>query len=144
MSRSYSEPAEFYLAPSRGLLFFLDALHAIALLIVTFLKIAIFWKIALFLVIVWYWHINKISHALKHPDSVIRLWQETEQRFGFETKRGHQTRGYLCSESYKCPWFIIIILKLLNRKKIFIVPRDALSFFEYRVLCQRILNNNSR
>lgn len=143
MTRPYTEKAEFLLYPSQGIANFLDIIHFISLLILATLSISFILKLLIIPFIYFHWKMNRCLHALRtHPQSVIRIWQETERRFGFETNALHRARGHLMGDSFKCPWFIIMVLRLNHRSKICIIPRDALPLFEYRMLCQRLLHTD--
>jgi len=133
------ERIEFSLGTSRFLGIFLGFLYISTLLVFFTLPIAYFLKIlgSVFLgwrfSRIWALHVKRTA-----KNSVIAIWQDSQGRWGYKTRYGHCVKGRLKGDSFKCHWIIVLRLRLKTRTQNIIIPADALTTFQYRILCTRL------
>jgi hypothetical protein len=79
------------------------------------------------------------THLLRcTPHSVVKLWQETNGRFGCQFKLGQSAYGEVKGESFKSFACVVLRLKLSNRVLTLFISRDSVSTPLYRILCSRL------
>lgn len=158
------QKAEFLITPSKTVVYFLHSVYILAILIVATLSITLLWKIVGCLFLSWCWNKDCLIY---HPCQPITISHEQNIRFDIETQQGVQMVGLLKGDSFKCPWFIILRLKIVGpmgrkisiqsptlkqcayskkqfnqftRTSTIFIARDSLTHLEYRVLCARLLS----
>jgi hypothetical protein len=75
----------------------------------------------------------------KNPNSIVRLWQNCEGKWGCETRSGRLIYTELLGDSFISS--LLIVLRLKSKTKVMnaAVGRDSLSPEDYRTLIKRIL-----
>lgn len=91
-----------------------------------------------------YYHFRKTSDriiARIHKNSVIRIGQNTSQEWWLQTRDGSLAKAQLKNDSFKSQWIFILRFRLKCRSLSVIIPVDAVSSSEFRLL-SGILNHN--
>lgn len=81
-----------------------------------------------------------LSHYVlyRSDSSVIKLWQTSRGQWGFEQRNGYCAVGQLRNTTYCSPWFSVVQVQTLSRTIGILIPADALTLREYRLLSTRI------
>jgi len=133
------EKVEFTLGFSRSFTVFLWALYLGAIAIIFWLPIPYFLKIVgptlLFLYCrqIWNLHGRRVSKK-----AVVRIWQDSKGRWGYQTKNGHSAVGRLKNNSFKSIWLLLLNFHFRRRSSFVVIPRDALNSMAYRILSIRL------
>lgn len=135
----YIEPFEWELGFSKHLLIVILLTHFGAFCITALLVPNLILKILFMAAIIG--HTRKIirAHVFRSTArSIVKLWQESNGRFGCQFKIGQSAYGDLQGDSFKSFFCVIVRLKLSQRSVTLIVPRDCVSTPVYRILCSRL------
>ncbi len=135
----YLERFEWELGFSRYLLIVTVLTHSGAFCIAAWVLPKLILKVLFMAIIIG--HASKIirTHVFRStPQSVVKLWQESNGRIGCQFKKGQSAYGHLQGDSFKSLFCVIVRLKSSQRVLTLIIPRDSVSPPIYRVLCSRI------
>jgi hypothetical protein len=78
-------------------------------------------------------HLRRVDKA-----AIVRIWQDMQGRWGYQTRSGRVALGELKGDSFKTPFCIILRLRFKTHHRSICIPRDALSTEEYRILSTRL------
>ena len=133
------ERVEFVLGRSRSLELFFTIIHLGAGLVLVYVPTPIIVKIlGLTLIYISYRQILNLHLKRLAKQAIIRIWQDPKGRWGCQSRAGHSAIGELKNDTYKSRWFIILRLRFRTRTQNILIPKDALSSSEYRVLYARL------
>lgn len=139
------QPIEFYLNPSKKTRYFFHLVSIFAFLYVISWPHHFVWKSLLIAVIFYEWQKNVKNYGKKPGKTMVfRIWQDSQNRWGYENNLGLGGIGLLKGDSFKSSFFIILRIKTKTKIQTIFIPRDCLSEMEYRVLCSRISNGIKR
>ena len=129
----------FSLQPSKRLFGFLLLCYACACSVILTLPINYIVKALLSLVMVVDAYRVLYQYVLYRSESaVIKLWQTSRGQWGFEQRNGYRAVGQLRDSTYCSPWFSVVQVQTLSRSIGIVIPADALTLREYRLLSTRI------
>jgi len=133
------ERVEFSLGFSKILTIFLLGFCLATLLIISYLPIPVFLRIAgVALLIIYGWVLLNLHISRKAKRSVIKIWQDPKGRWGCQTVQGHRAVGVLAGESFISAWVLVLHFRFKTRIQNVIIPVDALRQREYQILSTRI------
>ncbi len=133
------ETVEFILGPSKGFSVYLWSLFLGVAFTVFYLPIFYFFKmIGIALLFLYSWQLWNLHGRRSAKKAIIRVWQDSKGRWGCETKDGHAAIGRLKADSFRSLWFTILRFHFHHRGLSVIIPKDALSLNEYRILSVRL------
>jgi hypothetical protein len=133
------EKVEFVLGFSRLLACFLGAIYFSAFMILISLPLPILLKLVGVLLLIWhFWYLIKLHIKRIAKKSVVYIWQDSLGRWGCQTQGGKAARGELREDSFKSTLVLILRFRFKSGTRNIIVPVDALTRREYRLLCTRV------
>jgi len=131
---------EIVLGKSRVLILFLWIVYGGASLILMWIPIPLFFKILGIALLCCQGWLTLNHHAKRvSKNAIVRIWQDSEGRWGCQTRKGHLARAKVKTDSFKSQWLLILRLRLQARSVSVIVPFDAVNSSEYRALCTRFM-----
>lgn len=80
-------------------------------------------------------------HLLRcSPRAVVKLWQDSNGRFGCQFQMGQSAYGQIKSDSFHSSGLIVLRLRLSERVVHVIIPRDSLPPEAYSMLACRLIS----
>lgn len=133
------ERVEFSLNRSKRLSALLCLLYGGSAVIILWLPMLLVFKIAGVLGC-WYdfCRVYRLYANRSAKDSVVSIWQNSNGQWGCKTKEGYQPIGTLVGDSYTSSWILVLRFRFKNRSKVVIIPADAMSVAQYRILYVRL------
>lgn len=128
----------FVLGPSKGLMVFLSLLFLSAAAMVLWISIPYWVKtFGIALLFLYGWRLWNLHAKRISKKSIVYIWQDTEGRWGCQTREGHAALGRLQGDSFKSIGFLIVRLQFQHRALSILIPADALTMNEYKILYTR-------
>lgn len=133
------ERVEFLLGFSRVLLILSLILHLGSIFVLIHLPILNLLKIlGTALLILHGWLMLKLHVLRRHKNAIVKIWQDKNGKWGCETCGGHHALGGLEGESYITSFFMVLRFRFKTRVENVVIPIDALTTHQYRVLSTRL------
>ncbi len=133
------QAVNFSLRSSRKLLIFSVALCLLMTYFIWLSDTPFFLKAGISLVMGCYFRkILRLHIQRECPQSIIMVWQNSKGQWGLKTKSGYCALGTLKNSSFVSTWLIILRFRCISRSVDVLIPADALSSLQYRVLSTRI------
>lgn len=135
------ETVEFHLEKfSRLLAFLLIILYLGSLSTLFLLPIHFVFKMGIFTIGIYFLQKNwKLHVSRKTMQAVVRVWQDSRGRWGFETRQGRTYKAILLPDSYRTGFISILRFRTLTKVYNVIVPYDSLKETEYCLLTTHLL-----
>lgn len=133
------ERVEFSLHPSKRLSTLLCLLYGGAVVIILWSPMLLVFKIAGVLGC-WYdfCRVYRLYVNRSAKGSVVSIWQNSNGQWGCKTKDGYQAIGTLLGDSYTSPWILVLRFRFQHHSKLVVIPADAMSVAQYRILYVRL------
>lgn len=84
-----------------------------------------------------YWAVRYYAYRVSER-SVVTVWVDEQNRWGFQTKGGKQYIGTLLADSIRTGFLLILRFKCRARIENIIIPLDAMADHNYRRLSGRL------
>jgi hypothetical protein len=132
----------FALGTSRILICLFSAMSLMMAVAIFFLEIPLLLQMGGIFFLYWQGKRTINTHARKMTgEAITYLWRDSKGRWGYQTQAGFRAIGALQGDSFRSQWLLILHIRLKTGSIQILVPRDAVSEAEYRLLSTAMILN---